>query len=198
MTRPLPTRRHLLLAGLGSLALPARADREVEGLRFPDRIELDGSPLELNGIGLRAVAWVKGYALALYMTQKTRSAAQALATPGPKRLRLRMLLDVDAVEFVKAFHKGVVRNTPPAELPRLEERRNRFAAQVQALGRLRKLDTIDLDFLPAQGLRMTVNDTVRGEPIAGADLYAALMRVFLGEHPADPELKAGLLGGPAI
>ena len=194
----LPLRRRLLMGGLATLALPAWADREVEGFRFAERLELAGSTLELNGVGLRAVAWLKGYALALYMAQKTRDAAQAVAMPGPKRLQLRMLVEVDADEFVKAFVKGVSRNTPPGEQLRLEERRKRFAAQIQALQRLRKRDTIDLDFIPAQGLRMTVNGTPHGEPIPGADLYAALMRVFLGDHPADPELKAGLLGGPAI
>ncbi|HET9823208.1 MAG TPA: chalcone isomerase family protein [Burkholderiaceae bacterium] len=192
------SRRRLLFGGLAAVALPAWADREVEGFQFAERIELAGSTLELNGVGLRAVAWLKGYAMALYMTQRTRDAAQAVALAGPKRLQMRMLVDVDADEFVKAFVKGVSRNTPPGEQLRLEERRKRFAAQIQALRRLRKRDTIDLDFVPAQGLLMTVNGVPRGEPIAGADLYAALMRVFLGDHPADPELKAGLLGGPAI
>ncbi|MDH4290227.1 MAG: chalcone isomerase family protein, partial [Aquincola sp.] len=35
-----------------------------------------------------------------------------------------------------------------------------------------------------------------GDPVAGEDLYAALLLCFLGDRPVDKELKAGLLGGP--
>jgi Chalcone isomerase-like len=119
-----------------------------------------------------------------------------LAAPGPKRLQLRMLVDVDTEEFVKAFEKGVARNTPATELPRLAERMARFDAQMRALRRVVKRDVIDLDYLPASGLQMSVNGKPRGEPIAGEDLYAALLRIFVGDRPTDPELKVGLLGGP--
>jgi hypothetical protein len=44
---------------------------------------------------------------------------------------------------------------------------------------------------------MSVNGKAQGEPIPGDDLYAALLRIFLGDKPSDPELKSGLLGqGP--
>jgi len=62
--------------------------------------------------------------------------------------------------------------------------------------RVVKRDVIDLDYLPASGLQMSVNGKPRGEPIPGEDLYAALLRIFIGDRPTDPELKVGLLGGP--
>jgi hypothetical protein len=57
-------------------------------------------------------------------------------------------------------------------------------------------DTVDLDFLPGRGLVMARNGSARFDPIPGDDLYAALLRCFLGDRPADPEMKTGLLGGP--
>lgn len=194
---PFP-RRHLLLAALAACAPAARAARpiKVEGTTFAGDIRLADTALELNGVGLRAVAWFKGYAAGLYLTRRATTAAQVLAAPGPKRLQLRMLVDVDTEEFVKAFDKGVARNTPPAELPRLAERRARFDAQMRAVRRVAKRDVIDLDYLPASGLQMSINGRPRGEPIPGEDLYAALLRIFVGDNPVDPELKVGLLGGP--
>jgi Chalcone isomerase-like len=115
---------------------------------------------------------------------------------GAKRLRMVMTVDVDAEEFVKAFHKGVDRNTPPDERPKLAERMGRFDAVVRALSKLKKKDVIDLDHLPDRGLLLSYNGKPRGEPIAGEDLYAALLRCFIGDKPVDPELKIGLLGGP--
>ena len=58
------------------------------------------------------------------------------------------------------------------------------------------MDIVDLDWLPQQGLRLTLNGRQRGEPIPGEDLYAALLRIFVGERPVDKEMKIGLLGGP--
>jgi hypothetical protein len=178
-------------------ALPATA-REVEGFRFDDEIRLAGAPLQLNGIGLRAITVLKAYAAALYLERKATTPAQVLAMPGPKRLRLRMMVEVSSAEFSKALHKGVARNVPAADQPRLAERVQRFGAAIDAIGLLRKGDTVDLDYIPDSGLVMTVNGTRRGAPLPGGDLYDALLLTFIGERPTDKELKAGLLGGPPI
>lgn len=193
-----PARRAALAWSCAALlALPAVA-REVEGFRFDEQIRLADAPLQLNGVGLRAITVLKAYAAALYLGRKATTPAQVLATPGPKRLRLRMMVEVQSVEFSKALRKGVARNVPAAEQERLRERVQQFGAAIDAIGLLRKGDTIDLDYIPDSGLVMTVNGTRRGAPLPGDDLYAALLLTFLGERPTDKELKAGLLGGPPI
>lgn len=180
-----------------TLSTPAFAQVRLEGQSFVSQLRLAGTELRLNGVGLRAVAWLKGYAAALYLAQKTNSSSQAISAPGPKRLQLRMLQEVGAVEFVKAFDKGVTRNTPEAELPRLRERMAVFEERVQSLGTVRKGDVVDLDWLPGVGMHFRVNGTLKGDPIPGEDFYGALLKIFVGEKPVDAELKVGLLGGPA-
>lgn len=166
----------------------------VEGRRFDERMKVLGEDLLLNGTGVRAVAWFKGYAAGLYLRQRTQAVDQAVAMPGAKRLRMQMLQDVPAAEFTKAFEKGVTRNTPPPELPALREGMSRFEALITGVGRVRKGDVVDLDLDPARGLLFSVNGTLRGEPVAGQALYAALLRSFIGDRPYDDKLKAGLLG----
>ena len=69
---PLP-RRHALLAMLGLASMPAAsawADEAVvlvEGQAFERSVRLGGVVLRLNGTGVRAVAWFKGYAAGLYL-----------------------------------------------------------------------------------------------------------------------------------
>lgn len=195
---PALDRRAWLLGLLACVALPAAAGRAVtvEGTTFPGDITLADTPLQLNGVGLRAVAWFKGYAAGLYLPRKATTTAAVLAQPGAKRLQLRMFVDVDAEEFVKSYRKGIDRNTPPAEVQRIAERSQRFESAVLSLGKLKKQDIIDLDSLPGRGLQLSLNSRPRGEPIPGEDLYAALLRCFLGDSPADRNLKVGLLGGP--
>ena len=113
---------------------------------------------------------------------------------GPKRLQMRMLHEVPAGEFVKAFRKGVQRNTAPDELPPLLARMDRFAALITAVGKVKKGDVVDLDLEPGRGTAFSLNGTLRGEPIEGGDFYAALLRSFIGDRPYDQKLKAGLLG----
>ena len=55
-------------------------------------------------------------------------------------------------------------------------------------------DFVDLDWLPARGLVLSVNGKPRGEPFAGEAFYAAILKIFIGADPVDENLKAGLLG----
>lgn len=195
---PLRMLPRFLAAALLALAAAApAAARTIEGQTFDDKLQLAGTPLQLNGVGLRQVAWFKGYAAGLYLSRKAATPAEALAAPGAKRLQIRMLVEVDTLEFSKSFGRGIRRNTPAAELPALLPRMEQFDAQIRKIGKVKVNDVIDLDFLPGRGLQMSVNGRPHGEPIAGEDLYAALLRIFLGDKPSDPELKTGLLGqGP--
>jgi Chalcone isomerase-like len=200
-SHPMPCtlpRRALLIATLAAAATPVRATRSIttEGVTFVGDIKLADTTLQLNGVGLRAVAWLKGYAAGLYLPRKASTEAQVLETPGAKRLQMRMLQEVDAEEFVKAFHKGVERNTPAADAARLAQRVAQFDAAVRGLVKLKKQDVIDLDFIPGKGLVLSRNGAARGSAVAGEDFYAALLRCFIGQRPADPDMKIGLLGGP--
>jgi hypothetical protein len=166
----------------------------IEGQHFDDRIRLADSDLVLNGVGLRAVAWLKGYAAGLYLKQRASTAEAVLAAPGPKRVRMKMMVEVEAKEFVKAFDKGMRRNLSEAERAALADRIERFEGTVAALVKLKKGDEVDLDWLPSRGLVLSVNGRPRGEPFAGEALYAAILKIFIGPRPVDEELKAGLLG----
>ena len=200
MNTACPNRR-LVLSLLAALPVWGRAAEgavTVEGQTFERHLQLAGIELLLNGTGIRSVAWFKGFIGALYLSHPASTAAEATALAGPKRLQIRMLIDVPAEEFAKAFHKGVARNAAgPDELSGLATRMQGFEAAVQALGKVRKGDVIDLDLDPARGTLLSVNGTLRGAPWAGADFYAALLRAFIGELPYDEKLKAGLLGHSA-
>lgn len=198
LIRPLLT----LLIALTAFGMAQAQDapRIVEGQPFATRLRLANSDTAtdtvLNGTGVRAVAWFKGYAVGLYLPQRATTAAQALVQAGPKRLQLRMLQDVPAAEFVKALNKGMERNSTAEEWPRLAPRVQRFAEQITASGAVRKRDVVDLDFDPARGLLFARNGKLVAEPIPGADFYAALLRAFIGDHPYDERMRAGLLAPP--
>ena len=186
--------KRALLLPLLLASLNARS-AQIEGQNFDDRIQLADSELVLNGLGLRARFWIKGYAAGLYLTAKAATAEQVIGTAGPKRIRLKMMLEVEAKEFVKAIDVGVRRNSSEAQLLALKDRLAQFEHNVALIGTVKKGDVINLDFIPEQGLVLMLNGKPRGEPIAGEDLYAGVLKIFVGELPVDKNLKAGLLGG---
>jgi len=192
------TRRHVMCAlaclPWAARAQPPAAGVKVEGQQFDAVAKVAGTELQLNGAGLRAVAWFKAFAAGLYLARPARSAQEATALAGPKRLQLRMLRELPAVEFNKAVHKGVARNVSEAQLQALQARLDQFGAQVDAVGKLKAGDVVDLDHEPGRGTAMKLNGTLRGAAIEGDDFFAALLLSFVGERPYDPKLKAGLLG----
>jgi Chalcone isomerase-like len=186
--------RRCVLPLLLAAACSAQAAR-IDDQTFDDRIRLADASLVLNGLGLRAVAWLKGYAAGLYLPEKAGTPAAVLASKGPKRLQMKMMVAVNSAEFVKAFGKGMRRNHSEAEQAALAARMAQFDRTVAALGDLKKGDVIDLDWLPARGLVLSLNGRARGEAIAGEDFYAGVLKIFIGRDPVDAKLKAGLLGG---
>ncbi len=182
----------LILMSLMPVAHAATVERE--GMRYEDTIRLGNMKLVLNGLGVRAVAWIKGYVAGLYLSQKESEAEQIYALQGPKRIAVKMLLDVDSGLLAKTFSDGIRKNYRDDELEALRPRMDVFDAQVRAIGGVKKGDTIDLDYQPASGTRILVNGKPGGDAIAGDDFYVALLKMFIGERAIDKNLRAALLG----
>jgi Chalcone isomerase-like len=53
---------------------------------------------------------------------------------------------------------------------------------------------ITLDWVPAVGTQVTVDGKPSGVPIPGEDFYRALLKIWLGDKPVQPDLKKALLG----
>jgi Chalcone isomerase-like len=185
--------KRALFAALLFATLGASAAR-IADQNFDDRIRLADTDLVLNGVGLRAVLWLKGYAAGLYLTQKATTPAQVLATKGPKRVQMKMMLEVEAKEFTKAFDVGMKRNNTEAEQAAMKDRMEQFDRNIELIGKVKKGDVVNLDFVPGQGLILSVNGQPRGTPVPGEDIYAGVLKCFIGELPVDKNLKAGLLG----
>jgi hypothetical protein len=65
---------------------------------------------------------------------------------------------------------------------------------IKTIGSTVKGDIITLDYLPELGTKLTVNGASQGKAIPGADFYATILKIFVGDKPVDAMLKQGLLG----
>ena len=167
---------------------------EVEGQKFEPTVALGGQTLNLNGVGLRKRAIFKVYVAGLYAGQKSTSATALVNDKGARRVSLRMLRDVEAQSFIDSFNEGLKNNTPEAQLNALKPQVDALVATLTAIGEAKKGDVINFDYTPDGGTRITVNGQAKGSPIPGADFFSAVLRIWLGEKPADETLKKGMLG----
>ncbi len=185
-------RLFLSLVALLVLLPPIAEAREAAGVQVPDAVEVQGEKLALNGAGVRTRFFVKVYVGALYLKQRAGNAAVAIEQAPPKSVRLHFLYkEVSAEKLVEAWNDGFRANTAGDALDRLDERIAQFNALFPAV---RKGDTIRLDLLADGTTRVAVNDQALGT-IPGADFQQALLRIWLGEKPADSGLKRAMLGG---
>jgi hypothetical protein len=167
----------------------------IEGQHFDDALKLDGGPVVLNGVGVRAAAWFKAYVAGLYLPHKASEADTIYTTAGPKRIAVRMLVEASPGLLAKTFGDGIRKNYRDEALAALKDRMDAFDGQIRALPNgVAKGEEIDLDFKPSAGTRVLVAGKPIGDAIPGDDFYVALLKMFIGERAVDKNLRAGLLG----
>lgn len=187
---------HMLMIFLLALLPWAARAAEIEGVKLPDTVRVAdvAAELVLNGAGVRTRFFFKVYVGALYLAKKSANANAVIQDAGARRMALHMLRDLTAAQFVDALEDGLKNNHSAEELAKLDARVKQLRALFEALKSAKTGDVVLIDFLPGSGTRITFNGAVRGT-IAGEDFSRALLRIWLGENPADADLKKALLGG---
>jgi hypothetical protein len=183
------------LTALMFCAAPGVLAAEVAGVKLEDRTKVGASDLVLNGAGVRTRAIFKVYAIGLYLPDKKPAATDAIGAPGPKRVAIHMLRDVDAATFTEALVEGMRPNHDEATMKTLEPRIAELSSIMNELKEAKKGMMVLLDWQPGAGTVVSVDGKSRGKPIAGEDFYRALLRIWIGERPVQDDLKKALLGG---
>jgi hypothetical protein len=186
--------RATLAAAALALPLCAGAQTVIAGVKYEDATELRGSKLQLNGAGVRHKGPFKVYTAGLYLARKGGAAEDVIAAPGPKRIALTMLRDIDASELGKLFTRGVEDNLEKGAFSRLVPGLMRMSQVFTDHRRLASGDSITLDWVPGSGMVVSVRGVPQGEPFREPEFFQALLRIWLGPHPADWQLKESLLG----
>ncbi|MDI3515709.1 MAG: hypothetical protein PWP40_2938 [Rhodocyclaceae bacterium] len=187
--------RSLLVAALLSAGV-AQAAIQVGGVDYEPQLSAQKRTLTLNGAGLRTRLGFKVYAMGLYLRAPLGDAAAIIADKGEKRIRIVPIRDLEAKQFGDALLTGLEKNHEPAELAALKPATDALLGALNAVGAVRSGTEILLDQLANGATRLVVNGQQQGEDIADAELYPALLRIWLGVRPADHDLRDALLAQP--
>jgi hypothetical protein len=173
-----------LVAGVASGA-------ERAGVRMADQMNVRGQSLVLNGLGVREATMfnVNVYVAGLYVPQRSSDPSQILRPDEPKAVELVFVHDVRRDQMTKAWQEGFQKNVGP----RLAALQPRIDLLNDWMTDMKKGDTLAFTYLPGQGVEVRAGRTVKGT-IPGDDFAQALFGIWLGPHPPNEGLKAGMLG----
>ncbi len=168
---------------------PAQA-LELEGISFPDTVEVSGQPLQFNGAGLRSKFFVSVYVGGLYLPTTSSTVNDILSMPGAKRVAMHFIYDeISATKIRDAWLEGFTDNNS-------EQVMGEIQAKIEAFNELwptlKAGDTAWVDYLPGKGTQITLNNKILGI-VEGEKFNQAVLRIWLGDNPVDSDLKAGML-----
>lgn len=183
----------LLASALFAFACQGASAAEVSGVKFADTVKVAGKELQLNGLGVRTKFFVKVYAAGLYLEDKKSTVEEVLKSEGPRRMRLTMMRDMSSDTFGDAFMAGLNSNMDTKDKTKVITQISKFGEMFATMETLNKGGTLDIDWVPGSGTVIYVNGKKIGEPAPDLLFYNSILRIWLGEKPADSALKPKLL-----
>jgi chalcone isomerase-like protein len=172
------------------LALPSGA-ATLAGVTLPDKVEVKGQTLVLNGLALRSKFFIKVYVAGLYLTHKEKSAAAILGADEPRRQVMHFLYSVSKAQMCDAWNDGLERNTPKASA----DVKKAFTTLCSWMEPIPKGHELVLTYVPGEGTTVEVNGKTKGT-LPGKAVADAILATWIGPDP-DPgaDFKKAVLGG---
>ena len=180
----------LALAALATSQLAVAAPTQTN---FPPEIQVAGTRLQLNGAGTRHKAIFKVYDLGLYTPAKANSPEALLKQAGPMRLQFTALREIPGTDLGLLFIKGLQENSPKDKVQKHAASSNRLIEIFSGKSRLVPGDTFAMEYVPGKGTQFFILDQPQGAPVGDAEFFGMILRIWVGDSPADHLLKKALL-----
>jgi long-chain acyl-CoA synthetase len=184
--------RKLITMLLGLAFAASVQAMDVAGVNIPDKANVGGQDLVLNGAGVRTRAIFKVYVGSLYVPAKVKTAADAYAK-SPRRVQLNMLRDVTSDQMVEALTDGLNQANSAADAGAVKAQLGELAGILKSIGQLKEGNVLAFDYVDG-GTRVSLNGQAKGT-IAGDAFNKALFNAWIGDKPVQDDLKKAMLGG---
>lgn len=175
------------LAAAMLVSFSVSAAKDVSGVSIPDSVSIDGEALSYQGAGVRSKFFIDLYVGSLFSESET----DAVNGKGASAIRLNIISAlitsekmVDAIN--EGFESATKGNTAPIQAE-IAQFINLFSAPI-AEG-----DQFTLLSKPGEGLVTYKNDTQLAS-IENDVFRQAVLNIWLGDDPADDDLKEDMLG----
>ncbi len=184
-----------LLVGAVALCMGAAAMAatiELAGVKVDDHEMVGGTNVPLNGAGIR-VKFFKIYVGELYASKKVHTLEELVAAPGPKRLKMTFLREIDASSFGKLLTRGVQDNVQKEQMSKMVPGLIRMGEIFSNYKSLPVGSTVTNDWIPGTGMVTTVNGKVQPGAPFDENFFKGFMSIWFGHSPGDWKLKDAML-----
>lgn len=179
-----------LVLALG-LALNPAYSAEAGGVQLDETLEVEGTPLTLNGVGVRNKYFMTVYAAGLYLPEQSSDAAAIMNADEIQAMTLHITSSmITRARFQETVQEGL-KQSAGDDYPRYEHVLDDLWED-QSL-EVNKGDVFQYYYVPGEGTRFMRNGQTL-KVVEGLDFKRVLFGIYLGENPVQDSLKQGLLG----
>jgi hypothetical protein len=193
--RGLQTATRALALGLGLALSLSSAQAAPTATKFDAATTVQGSALQLNGKGTRYKVVFKIYDMALYTTKRVETPGELLTLVGPKKLAFTALREIPGTDLGRLFIRGMSDNATPEQMLHYTPATNRLIEIFSGKNRLVPGDTFAMEFMPGKGTTFYIQGHPQGSPVGDDEFFGLVLRIWVGNAPADWKLRDALLDG---
>jgi hypothetical protein len=176
---------------------PAAAPAKATGpAAFAKQVTVAGSTLQINGSGTRYKVIFKVYNMAMYTASKVSTPQEALALRTPIHLHFVALRELPGTDLGVLFLRAMKDNSPPELINKHAASTNRLIEIFSGRAKIAPGESFSMDFVPGKGTTFYIQDVAQGAPVGNDEFSAMVLKIWLGQVPADHNLKDALLGLP--
>jgi hypothetical protein len=161
------------------------------GVNLPDKMQVAGTTLLLNGAGVRTKFVLTLYAGGLYLKAKTADGNKIIQANEVMAIRLKTISGFITAEKMATAIKEGFHNSTGGKSSALQPQINQFMAAFKQ--KIVKGDEFDFIYTPATGTQVIKNRKVL-TTIKSFPFKKALFGIWLSNRPAQQSLKKEMLG----
>ncbi|MBI4946614.1 MAG: chalcone isomerase family protein [Bacteroidetes bacterium] len=170
--------------------LSSEAQTKINNIAFPDTYIAGKEKLVLNGGGTRVKYWMDMYVGALYIPAKSKDAASIVLANSPMVIRICIVSGlITSSRMAEAVEEGFKKSTGGKQADykdKIEKFEKAFSEEIK------KGDVFDIVYANEK-ISVYKNNTLKAE-VEGLDFKKVVFGIWLGNDPADSDLKEGMLG----
>lgn len=195
----LSVRQTVLSLCLGAAALALAPAAMAQTVNSYDKVaHVGNTELQLNGSGTRFKAIFKVYDMGLYVSRTGSSPKDVYEAPGAKRLSFVALRDINAADIGLMLIRGLEANSDGGVLKRYHKEMAALTEVFSSELNIKSGQAFRVDFVPGKGVVCFMGNKQAGQAFGNEEFFNTMLRVWLGDKPADERLKRALLGLPPV
>lgn len=184
-------KKQILTLFIALTAIFTSAQKTIGDVKVDAKLAVEGQNLTLNGAGTREKMFMDMYVGSLYVTKKSNDGNVVSGANEAMAIKLNIVSGlISSEKMISAINEGFENSTGKKTAP-LKAKIDKFKGFFK--DKISKKDIFVIVYVPGEGVSVIKNGTKKGT-IDGLDFKKALFGIWLGNKPADDDLKAGMLG----